>query len=121
MRAGALPYNRASSAGSKTLAVRRRTELLFALGLVPLVLTLLVLQALDRREFAHRQVGIYLEEPPDQPGLIRITGLVPGLPGETDGLKPGDVVRTLNGKVLRNSADMDPIMRAHTGSVVYGI
>jgi hypothetical protein len=103
------------------LAVRRRTELLFALGLVPLVLTLLVLQVLDRREFAHRQVGIYLEEPPDQPGLIRITGLVPGLPGEAGGLQPGDVVRTLNGRVLRNSADMDPIMRAHTGTVVYGV
>jgi protein kinase-like protein/GAF domain-containing protein/PDZ domain-containing protein len=103
------------------LAVRRRTELLFALGLVPLVLSLLVLQALDRRQFARRQVGIYLEEPPDQPGLIRITGLVPGLPAEAGGLRTGDVVRTLNGQVLRNSADMDPIMKAHTGTVVYGI
>jgi tRNA A-37 threonylcarbamoyl transferase component Bud32 len=103
------------------LAVRRRTELLFALGLVPLVLTLLVLQVLDRRDFARRQVGIYLEEPPDQPGLIRITSVTPGLPGEAGGLHDGDVIRTLNGHVLRNVSDMDPIMRAHTGTVVYGV
>ena len=116
-----LQFQASESAVTKPLAVRRRTELLFALGLVPLVLTLLVLQALDRREFARHRVGIYLEEPPDKPGLIRITALVPGLPGEAGGLEPGDVVRTLNGRALRSSADMDPIMRAHTGSVVYGV
>ena len=102
MRAGALPYNRARSAGSKTLAVRRRTELLFALGLVPLVLTLLVLQALDRYDFSRRQVGVYLEEPPDQPGVINISAVVPGFPSDVAGVKQGDRLLTLNGIRLKS-------------------
>ncbi len=103
------------------MAVRRRTELLFALGLVPLVLTLLVLQALDRIEFSRRQVGVYLDESPDKPGVIRIAAVVPGLPGEAAGLQVGDLVRSLNGHPLRRGVDMDPITESTHGTLVYGV
>jgi hypothetical protein len=103
------------------LAVRRRTELLFALGLVPLVLTLLVLQALDRYDFSRRQVGVYLEELPNEPGVIRITELVPGLPGDKAGLQAGDLIRTLDGHVITSSSQMDPITEAGEGTVRYGV
>jgi len=103
------------------LAVRRRTELLVALGLVPLVLTLLVLQALDRYDFSRRQVGVYLDEPADQPDTIRIAAVVPGLPGEAGGLQAGDVIRTLDGHVVHDTSAMDPIMKRHRGTVIYGV
>ncbi|HEV8631701.1 MAG TPA: protein kinase [Thermoanaerobaculia bacterium] len=103
------------------MSLRRRTELLPALGLVPLVLTLLVLQAVDLYQFSQRQVGVYLEEPPDQPGLIRVTQLVPGLPAEAGGLRVGDLVRSLNGRPITDTSQMDPIMEASHGRVVYGI
>jgi protein kinase-like protein/PDZ domain-containing protein/GAF domain-containing protein len=102
------------------LAVRR-TELLFALGLVPVVLALLVYQGLDRYEFSRRQVGVYLEEPPDKPGLIRISAVVPGMAAEAAGLEVGDVVRSLNGHPLKSSSDMNPIMESAGDTVVYGI
>jgi len=103
------------------LAIRRRTELLPALGLLPLVVALLVLQAIDTYQFSSRRVGFFLEEPPERPGTIIVTGLDPGLPGERAGLKIGDVVRTLDGFALRNGSDMDPILSRHRGSVVIGV
>lgn len=103
------------------MAVRRRTELLFALGLVPLVLTLLVLQALDRYDFSRRQVGVYLEEPPETPGVINVSAVVPGFPSDLAGVKVGDRLLTLNGIRLKTSADMDAITEAGHGTVVYGV
>jgi hypothetical protein len=93
------------------LAARRRSELLPALGLVPLVLALLVVQALELQGFARQQVGIYLEEPEGSPGTVMISEVVPGLPGEEAGLRHGDVVLAIDGHPVMARFEPGDVLR----------
>src|SRR5687768_13594512 len=96
-RAAACRIPPALPSGTTILPPRRRTELLAALGLVPLVLALLVLQAMELRSFAQRQIGIVLGEPEEAPGTVRILDVAPGLPADRAGVRAGDLLRSVNG------------------------
>jgi hypothetical protein len=101
------------------LADRRRSELLPALGLVPLVLALLVVQAIELQRFARQQVGIYLIEPEGTTGTVVISEVVPGLPGEAAGLRVDDIVRSVGGMPIRDNDDFEPVMlRYRTGDAL---
>ena len=105
------------------MAPRRRTELLAALGLVPLVLALLVLQALELRSFARRQIGVVLDEPRDAPGTVVILDVAPGLPADRAGVRAGDLVRSVNGYPVTDIDHLDnPATEAVPGRpLVYGV
>ena len=90
---------------------------------MPLVLALLVLQALELERFGRQQVGIVIEEPEEAPNTVVITDVYPGLPGEQAGVRPGDVLRSVDGHPVRVTDDYD---RAMVGfrpgdAVVYGV
>ena len=102
---------------------RRRTELLAALGLVPVVLALLVLQAMELRSFAQRQIGIVLDEPEEAPGTVRILDVAPGLPADRAGVRAGDLLRSVNGYPVTDLDQLDgPRMEALPGRPLrYGV
>ena len=91
------------------MAVRRRSELLPALGLVPLVLALLVLQARELKEFGRQQVGIVIRDD-EKVNAVVISEIYPDLPADEAGLRPGDVLRAMGGRAVRETGDYDRAM-----------
>ncbi|HSK76681.1 MAG TPA: protein kinase [Thermoanaerobaculia bacterium] len=79
------------------MARSRSTGLVFALGMIPVVLGLLALTAWETKRTAERRVGFTPEDTAS--GLVAAV-VHPGSPAERGGLRAGDVIRAVNGRPL---------------------
>lgn len=73
---------------------------------IPVSLVRAALEGLEENGECRRGwLGILLEAAPGKPG-VAVGALAPGSPAETAGLKPGDIIRTIDGREVESIRDL---------------